>query len=74
MYGSRCAREGLGQQPGVDVAGILKRLEAWAADSPERSRMLVMAVCLGLTVLVLLFIFGLAWVMLDANDLKELTE
>jgi len=56
------------------VAGILKRLENWAADSPERSRFLVLVLCLGIGFVVLFFIFALAWIMLDPDAVKELTE
>lgn len=56
------------------MAGILKRLETWAADSPERSRMLVLALVLGLGVIVLAFIMILAWLVLDPGAVKELTE
>jgi hypothetical protein len=63
-----------GMQSGVEVAGILKRLEAWAAHSPERSQFLVLVVCLGLGVLVLLFIGALAWFALESGDVSDLTE
>jgi hypothetical protein len=58
----------------VDVAGILKRLEAWAADSPERSHFLVLAICIGLGMLVLLFVLVLAWIVLMPGDVTQLTE
>jgi hypothetical protein len=53
---------------------MLKRLEAWAADSPERSRMLVLALCLGIGALVALFILALAWVVLGMGDAQDLVE
>ena len=60
--------------PGAAVAGILERLEAWAADSPERSRTLVLMICAVLGTLVLIFICILAYFLLDADSLKDLTE
>lgn len=59
------------EQPGVIMAGILKRLETWAADSPERHRLLVVIVCLGLGMLVLLFIVVMAWFALVPGDTPE---
>ncbi len=56
------------------MAGILKRLESWAADSPERSRFLVLTLCLGIGFVVLLFVFALAWLMLDPQAVKDLIE
>lgn len=56
------------------MAGILKRLESWAADSPERSRFLVLTLCLGIGFIVLVFVLALAWLMLDPQAVKELTE
>ena len=60
--------------PGVHVAGMLKRLESWAADSPERSRFLVLTLCLGIGFVVLLFVFALAWLALDPQAVKDLVE
>ena len=57
------------QQSGVEVAGILKRLEAWAADSPSRHQLLVLIVVLGLGALVLLFIGLIAWFALTPGQI-----
>ncbi|MGE0224016.1 MAG: hypothetical protein AB7S57_12195 [Acetobacteraceae bacterium] len=43
----------------------MKRIEAWAADSPERSRLVIVLTCIALGVLVFSFILGFAWYMLD---------
>ncbi len=59
------------QQSGVEVAGILKRLEAWAADSPARHQLLVLIVVLGLGAFVLLFIGLIAWFLLTPGDITE---
>lgn len=53
---------------------MLNRLEKWAADSPERARLLVVALCVGLGLVVLSFILALAWVMLDPGAIKDLVE
>lgn len=55
------------------MTSILKRLEAWAADSPARHQLLVLIVVLGLGALVLLFIGVIAWVALSPNDIAEIT-
>ncbi len=56
------------------MAGILKRLEAWAADSPERHQFLVLVLVLGLGAVVVLFIGMVAWLVLDFGAVAELVE
>jgi hypothetical protein len=44
---------------------VFKRIESWAAHSPERTKLLIVLTCLALSFLVVGFIFVLAWLMLD---------
>ena len=47
---------------------MMKRLEAWAADSPERSRFLILALILFFATVVLIAVGVMAWVMLRDID------
>ncbi len=50
---------------GTGVTGLLKRIEAWASQSEERSRMLIILIFMAFGILVAVFILVLALLTLD---------
>ncbi len=50
---------------GTGVTGLLKRIEAWASQSAERSRMLIILIFAAFGIVVAVFILVLALLMLD---------
>ena len=74
LVGAALSRGRTGQQPGVHEGGMFKRLENWAADSPERSRLLVIILCLTIGFVVLGVVFGMAWLLLGSISVADLVE
>ena len=50
--------------PGVGIAGMFKRLETWAAQSPDRTRLLMITLCIGVGIAAVVLILLLAWLAL----------